>query len=235
MNHPGELELRRLLAEEPLPATVGEHVRACEQCTATFERLRREQEAFQAEIPFERFAAGVEKAVRVQQRPQRSGVTNARFLMSLAAVLVALVGAQLVLQGRGPETRVKGGEAVDFVVAGATGQRNAAPLEQLAAGERLRIGVSGHRYVLALSIDERGEVSTIYAEAVKAEGQTWLPDSVEFTGTGREHVVVVLSDEPIAEQPVAEQLKERFKAGGLGQLQPLAVAGVQVHRTFIKP
>jgi hypothetical protein len=91
--------------------------------------------------------------------------------------------------------------------------------------------------VTAVSIDEHGEVSTLYAEAVEGSGQTWLPDSLEFTGGGREHVVVVLSDEPLSAEEVSRQLKERFSAvgGDLGQLGSLSLAGVQVHRTFIKP
>ncbi|MFZ5440754.1 MAG: hypothetical protein ACOZQL_12155 [Myxococcota bacterium] len=234
MTHPGELKLRRLLAEEDVGEDVAAHVRTCAECTDTLQRLMREHEAFQAEIPFERFAAGVEKAARLQQRG-KPVVANLRFAMGLAAVVVALVGAQLVLQRDLPESRVKGGEAVDFVVAGANGQRNAAPVEQLARGERLRIGVSGHRYVLALSVDEQGQVSTVYSEALEGTGHTWLPDSVEFTGAGREHVVVLLSDTPLAEAPLAEQLRARFKAGGLDQLNPLEVTGVQVHRTFLKP
>ncbi len=55
------------------------------------------------------------------------------------------------------------------VVAGAAGQRTARVDgdEPLAAGERLRIGYQpgGHRYVLSLSIDQRGAVTPLYPEA----------------------------------------------------------------------
>lgn len=232
MSHPSELTMRRFLAEESLEAGVLGHLRECSECAVRLGLLREEQKAFEAEVPFERFAAGVEKSVRVQQKPRR--VSRVGWLVALAAGLVAVVLAAVPREGT---TRLKGGEEVDFVVAGASGQRNAAPVEQLVSGERVRIGVSGHRYVTALSIDDRGEVSTVYSEAVAGLGQTWLPDSIEFTGAGQEHVVVVLSDGPVASDSIAIQLKERFKTanGDLRQLGTLDVPGVQVHRTFIKP
>lgn len=234
MTHPGDLKLRRFLAEEPLPAELVAHLQSCATCGVSLSRLRDEQQAFEAAIPFERFAAGVEKAVRVQQKraqPTRPGVWWA-----MAALLLAVVIAPFVLR-REPGSRIKGGEIVDFVVAGAQGQRSAAPIERLVEGERVRIGVTGHRYVTALSIDDRGEVSVAYAEAVEGTGVTWLPGSLEFTGAGREHVVVVLSDGPVASEKLGAQLKQRFQAAGgdVLQLGPLEVDGVQVHRTFIKP
>lgn len=234
MTHPGDLKLRRFLAEEPLPAELVAHLQTCTTCGASLGRLREEQRAFEAEIPFERFAAGVEKAERVQRKGARP--SRLRGVWALAAVLLAVVIAPLVLR-RAPETRTKGGEVVDFVVAGVDGQRSAAPVEQLRPGERVRIGVTGHRYVTALSIDDRGEVSVAYAEAVEGTGVTWLPGSLEFTGAGREHVVVVLSDGPVASEKLGAQLKQRFQAAGgdVLQLGPLEVDGVQVHRTFIKP
>jgi hypothetical protein len=156
--------------------------------------------------------------------------------IALAATVLMLLGVQLALQSK-PTSRVKGGEeTVEFVIAGASGQRTAAPVETLAPGERVRVGVAGHRYAAAVSIDERGEVSTIYSEALEGPGRVWLPDSFEFTGSGKELVVVVVSDEAIDTQRLGTQLAERFKAGGdLAQLGTLDVNGVQVHRTFIKP
>jgi hypothetical protein len=235
MSHPGELTMRRFLAEESLEAGVLSHLRECSECGGRLGLLREETKSFEAEVPFERFAVGVEKSVRLQQQQQKPRrVSRVGWLVALAAGLVAVVLATGPREGT---TRLKGGEEVDFVVAGANGQRNAAPVEQLVPGERVRIGVSGHRYVTALSIDDRGVVSTVYAEAVAGLGQTWLPDSIEFTGAGREHVVVVLSDGPVASDSIATQLKDRFKTanGDLRQLGTLDVPGVQVHRTFIKP
>lgn len=235
--HPGELVLRRFLAEEPLEVALLDHLKSCTACAPKLDSLRAEQTAFEAEIPFERFAAGVEKSVRVQQKQARSGSPNLRAALALAAVFVLLAGAQLFFgRVKAPENRIKGDASVEFVVAGASGQRNAAPIETLASGERVRIGVSGHRYAIAVSIDEQGEVTTVYSEAVEGTARVWLPDSIEFTGRGREHLVVVLSDDPIAPEVIGNQLRARFEQSkSVEQLGTLDVPGVQVHRTFIKP
>lgn len=234
--HPGELVLRRFLAEEPLEVALVDHLKRCAACAPKLDSLRAEQTAFEAEIPFERFAAGVEKSVRVQQKQARGGMSsNVRAALALAAAFVVLAAAQLLF-GRPIQNRIKGDASVEFVVAGASGQRNAAPLETLASGERVRIGVSGHRYAIAVSIDEQGEVTTVYSEAVEGTARVWLPDSIEFTGRGREHLVVVLSDNPIAPETIGNQLKARFEqTKSVEQLGTLDVPGVQVHRTFIKP
>jgi hypothetical protein len=97
--------------------------------------------------------------------------------------------------------------------------------------------VSGHRHVLALSIDDSGEVSLVYAQTLQGVAQTWLPESIEFTGVGREHVVVLLTDAPLPTEGVTRQLQERFRIarGDLTRLGDLEIDGVQVHRTFVKP
>ena len=94
-------------------------------------------------------------------------------------------------------------------VAGADGQRTARvdATEALARGERLRIGYQsgGHRYLLSLSIDDRGEVTPLYPERGRslrvprrrASATRFLPDSLELTGKGTERIIVVLSDQPI--------------------------------------
>ena len=236
--HPGELALRRLLAEESLEPSVVEHVGACGQCSTRISKFKEEQRAFEAELPFERFAAGVERAARQQKAaPRKSSAVNV--MIALAACFVAVFAGKQLLEEGGPTTNhIKGGATVDFVVAGASGQRPAGELEQLASGERIRIGVSGHRHVLALSIDDAGEVSEVYSETLaNGEGETWLPDSIEFTGKGREYVVVLLTDSPLITEAVSEQLRDRFKAanGDLTKLTDLQIDGVQVHRTFLKP
>jgi hypothetical protein len=236
VKHPGELTLRRFLAEERLEPSVVEHIGACVECSTRISKFKDEQRAFETELPFERFAAGVERAARQQKAaPRKSSAMNV--MIALAACFVAVFAGKQLLE-EGPPNHIKGGATVDFVVAGASGQRPAGELEQLAAGERIRIGVSGHRHVLALSIDDAGEVSEVYSETLaNGEGETWLPDSIEFTGMGREYVVVLLTDSPLIAGAISEQLRERFKAanGDLTKLTDLQIDGVQVHRTFLKP
>lgn len=235
MTHPGSLTLRRYLAEEALDAATVAHLKTCGDCAKKLEALRDEQRAFEKELPFERFAAGVEKAARAKASPPPR--RWAPVLAALAAGLVVLVGVGLLQRPDESTNRIKGGPSVEFVVNGPGGQRTADELEHLAAGERLRIGVTGHRHVLALSVDDAGEVSMMYAETVTGAGQTWLPDSIEFTGSGREHVVVLLSDQPISLHDARRKLEDAFRAAGgdVTQLKAIEVPGVQVHRTFFKP
>ncbi len=235
MKHPGELTLRRFLAQEPVEAAVSEHLGSCGQCSTRLSKLKEEQRAFEAEVPLERFAAGVEKSARqLRHSPRKRSMVNV--LIALAACFVAIFAGKQVID-EGGRNRVKGGASVDFVIAGPGGQRPAAELEQLASGERVRIGVSGYPHVLALSIDDAGEVSLVYSETLEGDAQTWLPESIEFTGKGREYVVVLLTDSPLATEAVSMQLQARFKDanGDLTKLGTLEVDGVQVHRTFVKP
>ncbi|MDP2271102.1 MAG: hypothetical protein Q8K32_10255 [Archangium sp.] len=234
IKHVGELKLRRFLAHEPLDAATTEHLGSCAECATRLSKFREEQRAFEAEVPFDRFAPGVERAARQQKAPKARSLVGV--FVAIAACLVAFFAGKQVFQDDGGH-RIKGGAKVDFVVAGPGGQRPAAELEQLATGERVRIGVSGHRHVLALSIDDAGEVSMVYSETLQGEAQTWLPESIEFTGAGREHVVVLLSDAPLETEALSVKLQGAWKAAGgdLNKLGVLEVNGVQVHRTFLKP
>ena len=235
IKHPGELKLRRFLAHEQLDPSTTEHLGSCAECATRLSKLKEEQRAFEAEVPFDRFTAGVERAARQQKTPKARSVVG--IVIAIAACLIAFFAGKQVFQDEGGGNHLKGGASVAFVVAGPGGQRPAAELEQLASGERVRIGVSGHRHVLALSIDDAGEVSMVYSETLPGDAQTWLPESLEFTGAGREHVVVLLSDAPLKTEDLSLQLQAEWKlaSGDLTKLGPLEVNGVQVHRTFLKP
>ncbi len=232
--HPGALKLRRALAHEQLDAATTEHLGSCAECATRLSKLKEEQRAFEAAVPFDRFATGVERAARQQKNPKARSMAGV-FIAIAACLLAFFAGKQVVEDDDG--NRLKGGATVAFVIEGPGGQRPAVELEQLARGERVRIGVSGHRHVLALSIDDAGEVSTVYSETLAGEAQTWLPESIEFTGVGREHVVVLLSDAPLQTEDLSLQLQAAWKSasGDPTKLGPLDVNGVQVHRTFLKP
>ncbi|HVV52938.1 MAG TPA: ACP synthase, partial [Polyangia bacterium] len=173
--------------------------------------------------------------------------------------LAAAVAVVVTFHGRapGPGGRahppgwdgIKGGAGMTVRIAGAAGQRTAAVagVEPLAAGERLRLGyqTGGHRYLLALSIDERGEVTALYPErgpslTVPAGVQSathFLPDSLELTGAGLERIVVVLSDQPIDMEAARQAARAAYeRAGGdLSRLPKLALPGEEFTRTFAKP
>ncbi|MBX7112719.1 MAG: DUF4384 domain-containing protein [Myxococcaceae bacterium] len=253
-SHLRELSLRQLFASEEVLAVERQHLEQCGECRARLENLREEQRQFEAEFSFERFAGGVDRAVREQKRPRSSPNTWLRWSVALAASLVLVViGARggLFETSDGGPNRIKSGAEVEVVVrgVGAGLQRTvaaglAAP-EPLAEGEQVRIGyrTGDFRYVAALSIDAYGAVTMIYPEAGQSalakggDALVYLPDSLEFTGHGLERVFVVLSSEPLPLDVLSRAAQEAYRAAGndLSRLSLLAVPGEQFQRTFLKP
>ena len=249
--HPRELELRRLLAGEKVEAAEN-HVNVCAECKARMKEFEEQQQRFEAAIPFERFAAGVERATRQPRATPKTTRGPVRILVAIAATVLLLAGIPLVMRG-GQEGshRLKGGSEVEVVVAApANGPQRMGshdPLlpEALANGERVRIGfrAGGFRYLAAVSIDESGEVTALYPERgpsirVRTDGaKEYLSDSLEFTGHGLERVVVVMTTEPLDVEDVRRAAKARYDEarGNLSQLGTLDLPGEQFHRTFLKP
>jgi hypothetical protein len=252
-SHVGELALRRFRAGEVFPEV--EHIGGCSDCRARAKTLDDEQRRFEQEISFDRFAAGVERAARTAEAPARKAPALGWRLAWPTLALAAGVALFVALPGQratSPYTGIKGGGAAITVrvSAGDTGpQRSAAESapEALARGERVRIGYQpgGHRYLLSLSIDQRGEVTPLYPEAGRSvpvgkavgSGPRYLPDSIEFTDAGTERLFVILSDEPIdveAARKAARGAYERAK-GDILRMGQLELPGEQFQRTFLKP
>jgi hypothetical protein len=245
------MTLRRLHAGEAVGDEVAQHAQVCDTCTATLASFVAEQQQFEQEISFDRFAAGVERAARQTSKP----VVRRQWpqvVLALAAGLTLIVGAQVVLsqvEPAGTTNRVKGGAAISVKVAGSGPQRtaseNAAVPEALAAGERVRIGIApdAWQYALVASIDDEGEITPIYVDNGRslAIGATkdivWLPESLEFTGKGLEHVIIILSASPLTLDQVAAPLQLSYQdaRGDLTKLGSLPLPGEQFHRTFLKP
>lgn len=267
--HIGDLELRRHRAGEALgpegPA-IATHTETCAECKARLRALDDEQRRFESAISFDRFAAGVARAARGAPATSRRRLP-ARVWALPTLALAAAVALVVTFHARGPRPGgdlpggrvrpadydgVKGGAGMVVRIAGAAGQRTAqvgAP-EPLAAGERLRLGyqTGGHRYLLALSIDEHGEVTPLYPErgssltvpAGVPSATHFLPESLGslvLTGAGLERIIVVLSDQPV-EMEVAEKAARAayVRAGGdLSRLPKLGLPGEEFTRTFAKP
>jgi len=256
--HIAELTLRRRRAGEALGAeapAIEEHATTCADCRARIRALDDEQRRFEDDISFDRFSAGVERAAR-SARPARRwpNVTRAWMapVLAAAAGLIVMVTISPKPPSPGPTTRSKGsgdGGGIIVRVAGTDGQRTAGAdaTEALARGERLRIGYQsgGHKYLLSLSIDDRGEVTPLYPERgpslqVPDGSQTatrFLPDSLELTGKGTERIVVVLSDQPIDVEVARRAARAAYqRAGGdITRLPKLDLPGEQFVRTFAKP
>ncbi len=247
-SHLGELKLRRVFARE-LAGDDAAHAHACPTCKAKLKAIEDEQKRFQAEIPFERFAAGVQRAARsAKAAPSRQKWVAP--LLALAASLLVVMGVKVApvveadLSSRATN-RIKGSASIEVRIGSVTNgpQREAAANapEALGPGERVRIRYQAgpYRYLTTLAIDDLGVVTPLYPEAGKSlpvQGKGELPDSVEFTGKGHERLIVVLSDEPFDVDEMARKAREAFtRAGGLTNMGPLEVPGEQFHRTFLKP
>jgi hypothetical protein len=262
--HVGELALRRRRAGEAVGndgAAIDAHAAGCAECRARLRALDDEQHRFEDAISFDRFEAGVARAAREAARRAAPAMRPARrrwwhlpsaiWLVPAAGMAAALALMVTFSSGvrQAPQNRIKGGAGMLVRIAGHDGQRTARidGAETLAPGERLRIGYQAgeHRYLLALSIDDRGEVTALYPESgaslpVVEGGATatrFLPDSIELTGKGAERIVVVLSDAPLAVDAAKRAARAAYdRAGGdLARLPALSLPGEQFVRTFAKP
>jgi len=249
--HIGELALRRLRADEALTSDEEAHAATCPECRARGRAFDDEQRRFEQEISFDRFAAGVERAARGDRSRKRPSILGAWMVAPVLAAAAAVVLVVAIAPQDVARNRTKGGAGITVRVAPAAGgtQRTAAVSapEALAPGERVRIGYQpgAHRYLLALSIDDRGAVTPIYPESGRSvpadrspgSGVRYLPDALELTGAGRERIIVVLSDEPLDVEAARAAARQAYdRAGGdLLRLAPLALPGEQFQRTFVKP
>ncbi len=244
MSHATELTLRKLFAGETVDAALKAHSESCEQCKAKLRAIEEEQRKFEAAIPFERFAAGVERASRqpreVAAPPRRQWLG---YVMAVAAGLLVVAAVPLVLKGDDSGGNRTKGTDVQLTVGGSGVQRKVTRdvAEALAPGERVVVGYSSgpYHYLVAVSIDERGEIASIpesgQSMAIRDSGK--LPDAIEFTGRGTEHMVVVMTREPVAVDEIRRALRARYDEarGNLSQLGTLDVTGEQFHYTFLKP
>jgi hypothetical protein len=250
-NHLGELALRRFSIGEFPPerrAEVDRHISSCPACRNKLRTITDEQREFEREIPFERFAGGVERARRVPRSRPRS-----LWSFGVAGVLAAAAVAVFFVAVPNHSRNTIKGTAVDATVriasASASVQRIAPPgsHEILEVGDRIRLGYKTDeaRYLAAVSIDEQGEITPLYPEAgpalsVAATQETvYLPDSFELTGKGREKIFMFLARNPFDLQSAKQAVTEGFRAsrGDLDTLpNPAFTGGQQVFSwSFKKP
>ena len=220
--HTGELHLRRFRVGELEGAdrdAVEKHLAGCESCQTKLAELTLEQASFEQQISFERFAGGVERASRVPSRPPPRAIWFGGITGLAAAAALAMVafgprpgqlGPEPLPSASGARNTLKGdGLGVDLRVAGPDGRQHSVPTSEpaaLEAGARIRIGVRtlAPRYLVALSLDEQGEVSLLYPNGNESLAlpagptTTYLPGSLEFLGQGQERVFVLLAEKPFA-------------------------------------
>jgi hypothetical protein len=249
-NHPGELRLRRHRIGELGGAearTIVEHLADCSDCRTRLDVLDDEQRAFAAQIPFDRFAGGVERAARVPRvRPvaRRSLVAGSGLALATAAALVLVIrpgGGDL-----GGGNRSKGGDyQASLQIAQASGGQRA--LEpgahaRLQAGDRLRLGyrAAGAGHLVAVSVDDAGAVSVLYPDqgdtlpVSAARSLSYLPGAIDLTGAGKERIYLIAGPKSFAAYGVEEVVRvvgaaHTRAAGDLTAMGPLEFGhGVEV-------
>lgn len=249
--HVGMMKLRQLRAGElggDEAQAVRAHAEGCPGCLGKLKGLEDEQAQFQAAVSFDRFAAGVERAARSHKGPVARR-WMAPVMAAAAAVLVVVAAGRVLSADPQGRNRVKGGPEIALTIAGPGGapQRDApdGPPALLSPGERVRIGYRAvqHRFVTVISVDQQGEVTPIYPErgeslpASNASAMVYLPESLEFTGSGAERVIVILSDEPLQVTAAVEAARKAYQAAGgeLSRMAPLPIPGEQFFRMVQKP
>jgi hypothetical protein len=240
-NHMGELLLRRYRAAElsgPIGAEVDQHLTSCPVCRSKLRVLVEEERAFQREISFERFAGGVERAERVpRQRPRRALAWSFSGAIAAAAIALFLVQVSSSTRNRTKGASVEATAQIASLQASA--QRVAPPgsHEVLEHGDRVRLGykTADARYLAAVSIDDGGDITPLYPEDGSAlpvspsQATVYLPDSLEFTGSGKERVFLFLARKPFAVDAAKQAVKSAHQAvkGDLEILPNPAFAGGQ--------
>jgi hypothetical protein len=256
--HVGELRLRRFRIGEltgEAAEEVARHTAECGACRTKLEALADEQRAFENQLPFPRFAGGVERARRVPRARPRPVWTVAALTFAAAAgfVLVARLPGPTPVTTPAGHNVVKNADGVDVDVRigagdGRTRIAVAGGEERLAEGEGVRIGARSRQagHLVALSIDDAGVATPLYPEAGESlaiapgEGFTYLPESVFFTGHGRERLFVLTGARPFSvDAALATVGAAVARAGGsLDDLTSFTVDGVSLQSrswSFIKP
>lgn len=253
--HESEWTLRRLHAGELAlsdAARVRAHAASCTLCGGVLRGIESNQTHFEQEHPYDRFEAGVARALERQQRLEAVKPMPRRWVtttMALAAsVLVVVLARPLLQQGPGWDRSKGSADVAELRIGGGPGpQREARPEtpEALEPGERVMLGYKAgtHRYVAAVSVDAIGEVTPLHPESgtsapVEPGSEVrWLQGSWELTGSGAERVVLVLSDEPFSVESLVDAARRAFTTanGDVAQMPALAVPGAQTHWVLLKP
>jgi hypothetical protein len=235
-DHVGELRLRRFRLGELTGAdgeAVTRHTSDCGACRARLRTLEEEQRQFQRDISFERFAGGVERASRVPRVLPRRVWTFGAVGLAAAAALVLVLGQQP------HENRIKGSTEATVRIGkpDGTDQRaaTAGTLQALQPGELLRIGyrAGAPAHLVAVSIDDAGTVTPLYPDhgdglAVEPRPDVrYFPDSIYFTGHGRERLFLIMSERPLSVGDVEKAARAAHESahGDLGAVSSVNVGG----------
>jgi hypothetical protein len=166
-------------------------------------------------------------------------------LAAAAVVVLWLRPAERDLGRHVGFNQTKGDLSALVRIAAAVGgaQRSLLPagMTTLEPGERIRLGYStaAPAYLAAVSVDEAGEISALYPEGggsllvEPTQHLTFLPDSLELTGAGRERVFLFLAEQPL-DAAAAKKVVGQAYAQAKGDLGALALPVVE-GRSDVRP
>jgi hypothetical protein len=212
------MRVRRLAAGELAGderARTEAHLAGCARCQAVTRELEAERARLQADLPFDRFAAGVAERLAAPAAPARPRRLRAVGLALAAgvALAVAIPAGLRVAQDESP-LRIKGGAELSVYVREGDGARPLAPGEPVPARATLRVGLSpaGRRFAAVALLDAEGAV---ILHAGRTEAGV-LPGAFEWTGPPEGTLVAVLADAPVD----AAALADRLARGGPSAASP---------------
>ena len=199
MRHPSDLALEEHLLDR---AKHADHIGGCSRCQERLARMEDEGRHFHQYV----FPATLPK---LEQARRRSWAW-------LLAPLGAAAAAALVLMARQPDSDYVGtkGAALKLTVyaAGPSGAKAVSDRETVPASAslRFRVHASAPCLLAIVSVDDKGEVSRIFAPT-KVSGDSTLPGGAVLDGRpGQERFFAVCS--PM----LVPDLEQRAKAAGVG-------------------
>lgn len=218
--HVSDLQLDRMLADEPVDAAAREHAESCARCVARMRELTAERDAFVLSGP-----------------PLPAHRPRVRWLVPGAAAVALAAALLLWLRGgdREPTTRIKGeGPSLELVV------EHDARIVALGAGEPVHPGdrvqaiYSSTRdgFGAVLSIDGAGTISAYVPSqdavlvALPAGSRRTFPQSTILDGVlGRERIQLVWCEDA---RPLAPLLDELRATGSLSPRPGCTIRAVEV-------
>jgi hypothetical protein len=153
--------------------------------------------------------------------------------LAAAAVLMIVLRPPHVNRLKGTATEA----TVRIARPDGSGQRAAAAgmMEALRPGELVRLGYRAGQpaHLVAVSVDDAGAVTPIYPErgnSLSVEPRAdirYLPDSIDFTGHGRERLFLVLTEQPLSVGEVEKAARAAHQSahGDLDKISAVKVEG----------
>jgi hypothetical protein len=253
---PSALELHFLAFEPAEGQPWRNHVAECADCRHEIERLVAERRRFVAEhppdrflesLPWERAGSGLLKRFELSKGGMKARTTRAPWLATAAAVAAAIIVVMILPQEEQPPLGIRlKGESVDWTVFVSRDGRPGNPLNgeaRLHPGDILSFAVQSSKsgQVLIVNLDDQGRFSRYFPADANSSGEVagghrmqLLPTTVRLDDfIGKELIVLLLSEEPLALGRVEAKLADAFRQAG-GRLDQMSLVGLSSLNVEVK-